>query len=511
MSSTSHLDLPLLAAAQAQKHVTHNEALAALDALVQLAVKERGRISPPASPEEGARFLVGAAATGAFAGQEGKIALFDLGTWRFFTPRPGWLAYVEAEDLFVVFDGTGWKKSGSVPEQIQNLQRLGLGTTADGLNRLSAKLNAALFAALPFEEGGSGDLRFVLNKSQEANVLSQLYQRGFSGRAETGLIGNDDFGIRVSDDGSTWRDAMRIDRNTGIASFPAGLSGVPRPNLLINAAFLVNQRKYPGGALFAGMYGFDRWKAGPGGCIVSRAADGTISLTGTLEQVIEVAQAMEIGAASFAGMTLTLSVESPSVPLSVWIGSQAATIPAGTGRCSATVTLGGSETGNLVVRLQSSEACSFKFIKLECGAFATPWAAVPLDVDELRCRRYYQRIPVSSGTPAQLGVLGQRSGTNAIDFVVSLPVAMRADPAVLSSGFAWASTTPSGNQAGFYNVGTAAWSTLSGALTVTTAVPSSPNCAILRLQAGTTFGGSAGSVGNLYMGSSAYIAFQAEI
>ncbi|NNC01095.1 DUF2793 domain-containing protein, partial [Corallococcus exiguus] len=30
MSSTTHLNLPLLAAAQAQKHVTHNEALALL-------------------------------------------------------------------------------------------------------------------------------------------------------------------------------------------------------------------------------------------------------------------------------------------------------------------------------------------------------------------------------------------------------------------------------------------------------------------------------------------------
>src|SRR4051794_16023812 len=94
MTSTPHLALPLLAAAQAQKHVTHNEALASLDALVQLAVKERNRTGLPASPAEGDRFLVGAGATGAFANQEGNIALFDLGAWRFFTPRPGWLAYV---------------------------------------------------------------------------------------------------------------------------------------------------------------------------------------------------------------------------------------------------------------------------------------------------------------------------------------------------------------------------------------------------------------------------------
>ncbi|MFD0462119.1 DUF2793 domain-containing protein [Microvirga aerilata] len=152
MSQTPHLDLPLLAAAQAQKHVTHNEAIVSLDALVHLAVKERGRAAPPASPAEGDRYLVGSGATGGFAGQESRIALFDLGAWRFFTPRPGWQAYVEAESIFVAFDGAEWKASGSVPEQLHNLDRLGIGTTADGLNRLSAKLNAVLFAALAAEE-----------------------------------------------------------------------------------------------------------------------------------------------------------------------------------------------------------------------------------------------------------------------------------------------------------------------------------------------------------------------
>ena len=86
-----------------------------LDALVQLAVKERGRNAPPASPAEGDRYLVGAEATGAFAGQAGHIALFDLGTWRFFTPHSGWLVYVEAEDLLVLFDGADWKAVGRHP------------------------------------------------------------------------------------------------------------------------------------------------------------------------------------------------------------------------------------------------------------------------------------------------------------------------------------------------------------------------------------------------------------
>ena len=41
MTNTPRLALPAIEAAQAQKHVTHNEALTLLDALTQLAVESR--------------------------------------------------------------------------------------------------------------------------------------------------------------------------------------------------------------------------------------------------------------------------------------------------------------------------------------------------------------------------------------------------------------------------------------------------------------------------------------
>ena len=44
--ATPRLGLPLLAAAQAQKHVTHNEALTVLDVLAQIAVKSRSLTLP---------------------------------------------------------------------------------------------------------------------------------------------------------------------------------------------------------------------------------------------------------------------------------------------------------------------------------------------------------------------------------------------------------------------------------------------------------------------------------
>ena len=64
MSDTPLLALPLLEASQAQKHVTHNEALLLLDAMVHLAAISRALAAPPASPGDGDRYLVAASATG---------------------------------------------------------------------------------------------------------------------------------------------------------------------------------------------------------------------------------------------------------------------------------------------------------------------------------------------------------------------------------------------------------------------------------------------------------------
>ncbi|WP_134497666.1 DUF2793 domain-containing protein [Microvirga pakistanensis] len=512
MTSTPHLALPLLAAAQAQKHVTHNEALACLDALVHLALKERGRTAPPAAPAEGDRYLVGPAATGAFAGHEGEIALFDLGAWRFLSPRPGWRAYVEAEDAVVVFGGGEWHDLGRYCRILDQLDRLGVGTTPDGLNRFAAKLNAALFAALGTEEGGTGDLRFVLNKAGTSNVLSQLYQRGFSGRAETGLIGSDDFGIRVSPDGTDWIDALLLDRATGVGTFPQGLSNLPRANLLINGFFRVNQRGFSGGSLAEGAYGYDRWKAGPGGCTLARTADGTITLTGALDQVVDVAHASALaGAAHLAGADLTLSVEDPSGPLPVLIGSKAATIPGGSGRRAVSVTLDGSETGHVTVRLNPPTACSFRNVKLEIGSYATPWAGEPLDREEFHCRRYYQPLPVSGTSYMLVGALGQRVSANFIDIPVTLPTRMRANPVLVTSGGAWAGGVPVANQMAFFSNNNAAWVTTSGTVNVTTVVPASPSAVTLRLQSTASFSGTAGSVGHLHLGNAAVLALQAEL
>lgn len=111
MAATTKLLLPLLEAAQAQKHVTVNGAILRLDALVQLSVIDRDLATPPGSPADGDRYLVAASPTGAWSGSAGRIALWQDGAWSFLQPRAGWLIFIEDEKRLIAFDGTAFNEA----------------------------------------------------------------------------------------------------------------------------------------------------------------------------------------------------------------------------------------------------------------------------------------------------------------------------------------------------------------------------------------------------------------
>ncbi|MET4128008.1 DUF2793 domain-containing protein [Roseovarius sp. MBR-6] len=216
--ATTNLLLPFILAAQAQKHVTHNEALRLLDGLVQLAVLDRDLTAPPGGPADGDRYIVGSGATGDWAGWDLNVALFTDGAWLRLPPRTGWRAWVEDEGLLLVHDGATW--IGTTPAALQNLALLGLGTTADAANPFSAKLNAALWTAKTVAEGGTGDLFYTMNKAAAGDDLGLMLQTSFSTRALLGLFGTDQFRLAVSADGSTFFDGLIVDNANGIVDQP---------------------------------------------------------------------------------------------------------------------------------------------------------------------------------------------------------------------------------------------------------------------------------------------------
>ena len=209
------LSLPLILPSQAQKHVTHNEALRVLDVAVQLAVLNRNLTAAPALPAIGDRHIIGAGPTGVWAGKSGQVAVFTAQGWDYFVAKPGWQAHILAEAQTAVFDGTDWAVPGAGPLAPS---MLGVNTSADVTNRLAVSSNATLLT----HDGGGHQLK--VNKSATAQTASLLFQSAFSGRAEMGLMGSNDFSIKVSADGASFADAMVVDRVTGVVGLPQGVA-----------------------------------------------------------------------------------------------------------------------------------------------------------------------------------------------------------------------------------------------------------------------------------------------
>ena len=374
--TTTNLGLPYLMAAQAQKHVTHNEALRLIDALVQLSVLDRDRSAPPASPADGDRHLVASGATGLWAGWDLNIAFWADGAWIRLVPRTGWLVWVAGEGALLAWTGFAWEKvneprdvsdavfslvndadttkkatfslsgistgttrtftlpntsselailagtqtftgnktfsgtltaSGTVtvsaaaatigtatgtatfgvgtgatttgltktvnlgtggaagsttvvnigsatsgangtmvvntptvtfanavtqvgmPQANLTAQLLGLGgATADSWNRLSVNAPAVLL------NNAGSSIEATVNKAAPANDASFAFKTNWSARALVGLLGSDDFTVKVSPDGGAYHDAIRIEGATGRVELPEpvvlpALDAVPAP------------------------------------------------------------------------------------------------------------------------------------------------------------------------------------------------------------------------------------------------------------------------------------------
>lgn len=261
MEETTNLKLPLLVPNQSQKEITHNEALVILDNLVNNGVKDKDLTIPPENPSQNDLYIVGVGASGEWEGKDNQLAFYDNG-WRFCQARQGTKYWVIDENCIYVFNSTSWTKfssgsggtvgggeggesgdntSGATAlsqlddvslnsisqddilkfsngvftnsKELNNLTGLGINCECDNDNKLAIKSNYVLF------DNNGGDSKIKANKSTITQTASHLFQNNYSGRAEFGLIGNDDFSLKVSSDGSEWKEAFVVDKTTGNIDF----------------------------------------------------------------------------------------------------------------------------------------------------------------------------------------------------------------------------------------------------------------------------------------------------
>lgn len=137
-TKSPRLALPLLAVGQAQKEITHNEALVLIDALLCPVAEAAGTDTPPTAPAEGQAWIVGSAPVGEWAGQAHRLAIATTGGWRFAT-------LPEGANVLVGPAGVAWRRVASGWQAPVAIPPASGGSTVDGECRAAV---SALISAL---------------------------------------------------------------------------------------------------------------------------------------------------------------------------------------------------------------------------------------------------------------------------------------------------------------------------------------------------------------------------
>ena len=114
--ATPNLGIPTLTEGATNSEATANSALLRLDGVVSCRVEDRDLTAPPGSPSEGDTYIVGASATGDWAGQDATIAIYTNAAWVFVTPVGGQTIFVHDEKLFMVYSSQEslWYAPGNI-------------------------------------------------------------------------------------------------------------------------------------------------------------------------------------------------------------------------------------------------------------------------------------------------------------------------------------------------------------------------------------------------------------
>ena len=107
MTHTPNLGLSYIVAAQAQKEVTHNEALNHIDFMAQPGVLSASLTAPPTNPSTGDSYIIAASPTSAWSGHAKALAGY-YGGWIYKTPQEGWTVWDRSSQRVLYYTGSDW-------------------------------------------------------------------------------------------------------------------------------------------------------------------------------------------------------------------------------------------------------------------------------------------------------------------------------------------------------------------------------------------------------------------
>ncbi|MDX2027715.1 MAG: DUF2793 domain-containing protein [Alphaproteobacteria bacterium] len=107
MTTTPNLAMSYIASSQAQKEVTHNDALNDLDFLAQPSAIDHTLATPPGSPATGDTYIVASSPTGAWTGFANAVVAYYSG-WKIKTPLAGWAVWTRNGSRLLYYTGSAW-------------------------------------------------------------------------------------------------------------------------------------------------------------------------------------------------------------------------------------------------------------------------------------------------------------------------------------------------------------------------------------------------------------------
>jgi len=221
VENTNRHQLPYIMAAQAQKHVTHNEALRKLDSLVNISFAEVGLDQPPANAVEGSIYLIGQSPLQEWQNHAGEIACFCDGAWEFHSPFDGLQGFDLGTDQFIIYKAGQWQEIGGGSGEFDQVS---INTQADPNNKLSVKADSVLLSHDDVTPG-SGNSLITVNRATDQDLAHVQYSTDHTVNAETGVAGDKSYRIKLSDDGTNFTTALAIepvDGKIGIGTEPGG-------------------------------------------------------------------------------------------------------------------------------------------------------------------------------------------------------------------------------------------------------------------------------------------------
>ena len=194
--ATPRLSLPFVAAGQAQKHITVNEALGKLDGLVQLSVQSRTVAAQPASPIDGLIHILPSGATGAswLDMAAGLLARHADGVWEALTPKAGWLAWIIDEGLALIHDGANWTPLSSTFKALTAARSPFLAATRFEIVEQEVTLSGASVATT-------------------VPIPARAIVLGVSTRTSVAITGATSYSCGVSGDGGKFGSALGVAKN----------------------------------------------------------------------------------------------------------------------------------------------------------------------------------------------------------------------------------------------------------------------------------------------------------